>query len=97
MNEIFEKVSAMAQEINSKGKPEEGTAYLIAAVNTKEESKANTTITLAGKGADVLVLINALLKEESFERGLKLALTTQVFDKLGSLLKDLPKEDKKEN
>lgn len=92
---IFTEVSEMAQKINSMGKPQEGVAYIIAAVDTKEEDKANTAIVLAGSGLDVAILIQRLLKEESFGLILRKLQAIEAIEALKNLI-DKNMKDKPE-
>lgn len=96
MKSIFTEVTEMAQKINSLGKPQEGVAYIIAAVDTKEESKANTTIAVAGKGADVMILVKRMLKEGDLGMVIKQIQTIEALEKLKELIdmkiSDTPKD-----
>lgn len=96
MKSIFTEVSEMAQKINSMGKPQEGVAYIIAAVDTKEEGKPNTSIALAGKGIDVLTLVDRLLDDDAFGSMVKRLQTMRALDHLkdilGDKLSDAPKD-----
>lgn len=96
MKSIFTEVSEMAQKINSLGKPQEGVAYIIAAVDTKEESKANTTIAVAGKGADVMTLVKCMLKEGNLGMAIKQIQTIEALEKLKELIDMKPSDTPKD-
>lgn len=88
MKSIFTEVSEMAQKINSMGKPQEGVAYIIAAIDTKEEGKPNTSIALAGKGIDVLALVDRLLEDSAFGSMVTRLQTMRALDRLKDILDD---------